>query len=88
MFKSLVVKFPKRYDENGREKKPPVWHAWNLIPQVSEFGANAEGYDSKMMCWKLAKGDYTTYKHLYEDVRESEMWEAWGMMLADIYPPE
>ena len=85
MFKSLVIEFPVPLDEYGRKKKPPVWHAWNLIPQTDTWGVKADGYDAKMMCWKIAQGEYTTYKLLYEQTTESDIWEAWGMMLADMY---
>lgn len=88
MFPSLTVKFPKRLDSNGRPKPPPKWHAYNLIPQVSEFKDAAEQYATKMVCWEVAQGIPSEYKILYENTLESEVIEMYGFYLAKLYPVE
>lgn len=86
MFTSLTIKFPARLDSNGKEKPSPRWHPYTLIPDEKTWGAEAEQYQTKMMCWEIANQVYSEYKRLYEETIESEVWECYGMYLAKLYP--
>lgn len=83
---SFNVKWPSAKDERGKSKPKPKWHAYNLIPQVDEFGSEAEQYEMKMICWEVALGIVSEYKVLYEQTIESEVWEMYGLYLAKLYP--
>ena len=86
MFTSLTIKWPEQTDQYGRKKTPPRWHAYNLIPSVKQWGDEAEFYQIKMLCWEIAGGNVALYKQLYEETRESEVMEMYGLYLAKLYP--
>lgn len=85
-FASMTIQWPRPKDSRGRLLPTPRWNAYTLIPQPDVFGIDAEFYSIKMMIYQVCNKDPMRYRELYENTRESDVWELYGLYLADIYP--
>lgn len=66
-----------------QDREPQKWHAMNLIPSGNKYADVHEDYANRMICWEVSDGRSEEYQRLYADVAASEVYEMYGMKLAN-----